>query len=165
MDFNKPKMVCGVCHGKGGFRKLKKDFLDTNWIDCPYCDGYGFVDDNTTEEECRDDLLYNRYRNNLILELQMLGNVETCNLEYIRMAPFDRKQWTTLLKHIMKFSFHSEKVNVDIKHCFYYKGEEELATNWELIISTQEIKDIEGLIELLRFYNQTLERGGSRRYD
>lgn len=162
MDFTTPKAVCSVCHGKGGFRKLKKDFLDTNWIDCPYCEGYGFVDDKTNEAECRTELVYNRYRNNLILELQMLGDVKVCNLDYVKIEPFDRKKWTSLLKHIMKFSYHSEKVNIDIKHCFYYQGEEELVTNWELYIHMQETEDIVGFIELLKFYNDSI---GGRKYD
>lgn len=159
MDFTTPKVACGVCHGKGGFKKLKKDYLDPNWIDCLYCEGYGFVEDKTTEEECREELIRNRYRNNLVLEFQILGDVKVCNLDYVKVSPFDRKKWTALLKHIMKFSYHSEKINIDIKHCFYYKGEEELETTWELDIHTKELQDIEGLIELLKFFNDTV--GGS----
>jgi hypothetical protein len=162
MDLSTPKVVCGVCHGKGGFRKLKKDFLDTNWNDCPYCEGYGFVDDNTTEDECQEVLIYNRYRNNLILELQMLGDVKVCNLDYVEIIPFDRKRWTALLKHIMKFSYHNENVNVDVKHSFYYKGEEELETKWELHIHKHKLEDIQGLIDLIKFYNDTIQEVDSK---
>jgi hypothetical protein len=159
MDFTTPKAVCGVCHGKGGFRKLKKDYLDSNWIDCMYCEGYGFVDDKTSEDECRNELVCNRYRNNLMLQLQELGDVKVCSLDYVEVIPFDRKKWTALLKHIMKFAFHSEKVNIDIKHAFYYQGDDELATKWELHIHTHKMEDIEGLIDLIKFYNVTQEKG------
>lgn len=159
MDFNKPKMVCGVCHGKGGFRKLKKDFLDTNWIDCPYCDGYGFVDDNTTEEECRDDLIQNRYRNKLVLELQMLGDVKVCNLEYVKIVTQDRKRFSQLLKHLMKFSYHSETIKIEIKRTFYLDENEEQADYWEFFIKTNKITDLDGLIEMLGFYNDSVIGG------
>jgi hypothetical protein len=170
MDFDTPKVTCPVCNGKGGFRRLKQDFLDSNWTDCAYCEGYGFVEDTSTEEEVTSHLLYNRYKTKLILELQKLGQVILCTSEhegkdmFVQFLPFnreatDRKKWTTLVKHILKFAKHNEKVSVTPKHVFHITDDDEIFVDWELYITTHELKDMEGLIEVIKFYNETIAGG------
>jgi hypothetical protein len=171
-------VVCPVCNGKGGFRKLKNDYLDSNWTECAYCDSYGFVDDTSTEEEVSSHLLYNRYKTQLTVQLSILGDIITCTSEheghdmFIRILPFnrepsDRKKWTTLIKHLLKFSENSEKVNVFPKQAFYPNSEEYGAgyvVDWELHITTHELKDLEGLVEVIKFYNETVN-GGTKYLD
>lgn len=160
MDFTTPKTICAVCHGKGGFRKLKKDYLDTNWIDCGYCEGYGFVDDKSTTSEVKNNLLHNRFRSRLAIHLQILGTVKVCNLDYVKIEPFDRKTWSAFIKHVVKFSHHSDNVKVNVKQDFGCNDEGDIQVFWELGISTKELKDIESFIELVKFYNEMT--GGSK---
>lgn len=166
MDFNTPKSICGVCNGKGGFKKLKDNAFDTNWIDCAYCEGYGFIDDTSTEEEVEHNLIYNKYRNNLILQLCRLGEIELCTSEcegkdmFIRILPSDRKKWTTLIKHLLKFSYYSEKVSILPKQVFYHTENDNHYIDWELHITTHELSDLEGIIELVQVYNDTVSYGG-----
>src|SRR5437763_16315201 len=178
MDFTKPKVACPVCSGKGGFRKLKQDYLDSNWTECAYCNSYGFVDDNTTEEEVNSHLLYNRYKTKITIQLAKLGDVITCTSEhkghdmFIRFLPFnrepsDRKKWTTLIKHLLKFSENSKSVKVHPKQAFHPSSEEYgqgFAIDWELHITTHELQDLESLIELIKFYNETVD-GGAKYLD
>lgn len=161
MDFSVPKVVCGVCHGKGGFRKLKKDFLDINWIDCPYCEGYGFVDDNTTYDECKQHLLYDKYKNYLTLEFQLLGNVKVFTSEteerdiYLRLSPFNGRKFSQLLKHLLKYSLHSDTVNIMAKRVFILENEEDgISDDCELFITLNKITDLDGVLELVKFFNE-----------
>jgi len=148
-----PKVICGVCHGKGGFKNA-----DVGWVDCLYCDKYGFVDDHAKEHECREDLLYNKYRNALVSQLQILGTVKVCSLSYIKIDPFDKRKWVSFLKSVLKYSHHNENINICVKHVFEYGKDGRIIDFWELIVSTKEMKDIEGLIELLKFHNKTVRR-------
>lgn len=166
MDFSTPKVVCGVCNGKGGFRKLKDNFLDTNWIDCAYCQGYGFVDDTTTEEEVITHLTYNHYKTNLESVFNILGEVKLVTSEsettdmFLRIVPYNRKNWTTLVKHMIKFAHHNGKVQMFPKMAFYYTDDESHYSDWELHITMHALEDLDGLLELIRVYNDTLAVGG-----
>jgi hypothetical protein len=166
MDFKTPKVVCGVCNGKGGFRKLKDNFLDTNWIDCAYCEGYGFVDDTTTEEEVTTHLTYNRYKTKLESSFSILGELKVVTSEsektdmFVKILPYNRKNWTTLIKHILKFSHHHDKIKVLPKQAFYHTDDETHYIDWELHITMHTLEDLDGLLELVRMYNDTLAVGG-----
>jgi hypothetical protein len=84
---------------------------------------------------------------------------------FIRFSPFnkepsDRKKWTALVKHLLKFSKHSEKVKVYPKQAFHPSdddnGYDGFNIDWELHITTHELKDLESLIEVMKFYNDTI---------
>jgi hypothetical protein len=158
----KEKVICALCHGKGGFKKAKKDHLDSNWIDCGYCEGYGFVEETTTEVEEEEFLTYNKYKNTLTLQLCKLGEIkiiETNDLGkdlYIKIMPHKRNHWVGLIKYLLKFAYYSERVNILPKQAFHFDGEHNFI-HWELYITTQELSDFDGILEVIRLYNETVE--------
>jgi hypothetical protein len=162
MNFDTPKVVCGICNGKGGFKKLKQDYLDTNWIDCAYCQGYGFVDDTSTQEKVLEHLIYNKYKTKIISLFSKFGKVKVVTSEsektdmFVRIFPYERKIWTTLVKHMLKFAHYHEKIDIYPKQAFYYTDDDEHYIDWELHIFMHSLEDLDGLFDLIRLYNDSI---------
>ncbi|MER2007929.1 MAG: hypothetical protein ABS939_10830 [Psychrobacillus sp.] len=157
-------ITCPVCGGKGGFRKIKKDMYDTNWTDCLYCNRYGFIEDKTSEDECRDYLIYENYKSKIINELSNVASVDTYISDiigkdlYIKISvePKERNKWVNLVKTLLKFSHYSKTVDIIPKQVFFYTEEGNHHIYWELNISMLSLKDLEGLYDIIKMYNTTL---------
>jgi hypothetical protein len=158
------KVACPVCTGKGGFRKLKQDYLDTNWVDCAYCDGYGFVEDTMTEDDARDFLTFSNYRNKIINELSPVGDVKVLSSEhlgkdmYIQVVPTNKKVWIPFLKMLNKFSAYSVSLTATPKQVFFYDKDKDTHHYYlELYITTDSLQALDGFIELIQLFNDTHE--------
>lgn len=153
------KVVCSVCGGKGGFSKSKNHALDSNWNDCLYCEGYGFTDETSTDSECREFLQYVKHRNSILGELANLGEVSIISTEnigkdlYVKIVPIVRNRWVELVKTMLKFAHYSETISITPKQSFYYTELGKHHTYWELHIDMHSFKDLEGLTDLLKMYN------------
>jgi hypothetical protein len=159
-------VACPVCHGKGGFRKVKQDFLDSNWTDCGYCEGYGFVKEVMTEEECRESLEFLSYKNKIVGELFAIADVKVMSAKnigedlYIKVVPHKRSDWIELVKMLLKFAHHSERVSIQVKQVFNHREKDDKSSYymfWELEILMNSLDDLDGIIDLLVMYNEVLE--------
>lgn len=156
------KVACMVCGGKGGFRKPKQDFLDTNWVDCLYCDGYGFIEDTMTNDDAKDFLTFSNYRTRIINEMAPVGDVKILSSEilgkdmYIQVVPTNKKVWIPFLKMLNKFSAYSETFTATPKQVFFYDKEDNAHHYYlELYIATESLRALDGFIELIQLFNET----------
>lgn len=163
---NKPKVICGVCNGKGGWSKEKKNPIDDNWIDCGYCDGYGFHNDSETSLNKYEShiLNYNRYKK-IITEL--LQDTICSVTEFttddmgqtlrLRIVPYGKTMFSQFTEYLLKVSAYSQRVDIelnqkfyyDLKHksCFYY---------WELVIRPKELSDLDGIVDVIRLWKKVV---------
>jgi hypothetical protein len=155
------KVACPVCSGKGGFRKQKKDFLDSNWTDCIYCEGYGFVDEMVEEEDARDFLKYSNYRSKLHSELSSIGEVTAISCDTIgkdllvQIVPKKKNVWVPFLKTLTKFSAYNNSLTAVPKQVFFYnKAKESHHYFIEVDITMESLSCLDGLIELIKVYNE-----------
>jgi predicted metal-binding protein len=152
------KVACGVCSGKGGFRKIKEHMLDTNWIDCVYCDGYGFVEEKESPHEA-DFQKFDEYRDKIEEELEVMADVHVVSTDtlgkdlYVKINPHERKYWVELVKTMLKYAHYSSRVTITPKQVFYFTDEHENKMYWELFITTTSIHDLDGVVDLLKMYN------------
>lgn len=154
------KEICWVCHGKGGWKTEKKDFMHYNWMDCPHCDGFGFVDvvPKSTKESLTF-LKYAKYRSKLVKEISKLGKLVTISHNelgkdlYVQVVPTAKETWLNFVKTVAKYSFYSETTTVKTNQVFFY-DKSGYHYYWELHIDMHSIDSMEGLIDLVRFYNE-----------
>lgn len=154
------KEICAVCHGKGGWKTDKKDSLHYNWMDCPNCEGYGFVEVKAkSNKESLSFLKYAKYRSKLIKELSKLGNIVTISHEevgkdlYVQVIPTDKETWLNFIKTVAKYSFYSETTTIRTKQAFLYDAKG-YHYYWELHVDMNSIDSMEGLIDLIKYYNE-----------
>lgn len=153
--------ACVVCHGKGGFKKVKNDFLDSNWTDCLFCDGYGFIKDSDIPVE--DLSAFEKFRTGVIKELEGIAEFndfycsdEKGNNIYISIdvKPTERNKWVGLVKTLLRYAYYSETSTILPRQVFYFTGDN-YRIHWEFDITVNSKYDLSGILDVIRMYLST----------
>jgi hypothetical protein len=160
------KVICGVCNGKGGWKKDVSSPVDDNWNQCPYCDGYGFLDDTNGDDKRKEAhiLKYNHYKK-LITELLSDSICSITNFTTddsgktikIRVAPYNKTAFTQFAEYVLKIGHYSSKINIRLSQqyffdekfgkCFFY---------WELILEPDDLSDMDGFVDAIKIWKKVI---------
>lgn len=166
MDNNVAGFVtCSICSGKGGWKKEVNHRLDDNWVDCGYCEGYGFHD--SIEDDYGYDfeshiLMYNHYKK-LITELisdniASIDSFTTYDMgETITMqlVPYSREKFGQFVAYMLKLCGHSTNLDADISQKqLYNKSSNNYYTRWEITICASHLNDLEGFVNIIKFWDK-----------
>jgi hypothetical protein len=163
METNTKFVVCYVCGGKGGWKKDKRTPLDSNWVDCPYCDGYGFIKEDA-EQKNNEALIhtYNHYKK-IITELltDEICSVQSFTTEdmgktiVIKIIPYDKKTFQEFVSYLLKFGAYSKTLKVDMiqKHIFDKKTNK-FYPSWELVLYPDNLEALDGFIDLIKLWDK-----------
>lgn len=152
--------VCPVCHGKGGWKTDKKDYLHYNWMDCPHCDGFGFKEKPEPDSDSLKLLNYAKNLAKLKKELSELANVSALSsIEegkdlYIALVPKKRDIWMNFVKSLLKYSHYADTIKIDVSQSFFYSGNN-YHYYWEVFVDLNSMESVEGLVELVMLYNRS----------
>ena len=150
--------ICKVCGGLGGWKKEVKHWSDTNWNDCHYCEGYGFIDGETKEQSDSSFLLaYNGYKKIITDVLENYGKLISYQTQdqgksiEISLVPNNKQAFADFTKALLKFGYFHTRLNVTMYQAFFYEPTDGLFHYyWKMVLSPQELTDLDGFVDLIR---------------
>lgn len=158
MDNKIVQVICRVCGGKGGCYVRAKE-----WIDCGYCDGFGFHAQEEQDDTEQSLLLkYNLYRKQISeLLLESIANVDSFDTFdagktiTIHISPYNRNVFGEFTKFILKLAHYSTTIEIKLLQEFYYKKDgDKYSSKWVLVLKPDTLSDLEGFIDVLKYWDR-----------
>jgi hypothetical protein len=160
---NKINVVCKVCGGKGGWPIDRRSPFDDNWMDCGYCEGYGFHEKQDEEPDVQSKIhAYNGYRKQIIdLLNEVVANVDSFTTTdggktiEIQISPYSKQIFSDFVKFVLKLSLYSTKIDIKVTQDYYCKkGTDKYTYQWKIFLQPDELRDLEGFIDVVKLWDK-----------
>jgi hypothetical protein len=160
------KVICGVCSGKGGWEKDVRTPLDDKWNDCPYCDGYGFID-ATSEGAIKNEAHIFRYNHYKKLITDLISD-SVCTVEEfttndmgktikLRVVPHNKPKFTQFVEYIVKVGHFSNRINIGLSQKYYFDSKyRKLFFYWEIMLEPNELTDLDGFVDAIKIFEKAM---------
>lgn len=149
--------ACPVCGGSGGWKLPNMGWYETNYADCPNCEGKAFIPVVDSKEDEAELLKYNQYRKRIMDAIEKNADLISCFTENngrhfdIRFVPHSLSEFSRTAKLLLLFDNKNSLVNIEIHQAFFYNTlEDKLDYHIKLTVECKtSLEDIEGFIEIL----------------